>query len=360
MKVLLTSPALFGEQGVYGGGERYAMALARAVAPVAGAATLYAAGARDAEWTDGSLRVVLRRPWGRVRGQAGNPLPRGLWSRVAEADVVHCFQQHIVMTSAAAALARLRGIPAFATDLGGGGWDISGYMDTSDWFAGLLHLSHYAAHLARRDDDPRDAVLYGGVWDADAATAPQDSDGSVLFVGRLYPHKGPDVLLEAARPEWPVVICGRPYDARYSADLRALAAGKCVRFEPSVDDSQLDALYRRAAVVVVPSCGTDRYGRTTAVPELLGLVALEAMVRGLPVVASREASLPELVDDGVTGILVPPRDTAALRAAVDGLLASPERRAALGAAARRRALDRFSWSRAARVAAAAYERALAA
>jgi glycosyltransferase involved in cell wall biosynthesis len=363
VNVLFTSPALFGEDGVYGGGERYAMELARAVARETGAATLYAAGARDAEWREGPLAIVLRRPWTRVRGQASNPLPRGLWRCVADADAVHCFQQHIVLTSVAAALARLRGIPAFATDLGGGGWDVSAYVDTSRWFAGLLHLSHYAARLAGREGDERDAVLYGGVWDgigAAPAGTPSGTAGSVLFVGRLYPHKGADVLLEAARPEWPVVICGRPYDDRYTAELRALAAGKCVRFEPDADDARLAELYEQAAVVVVPSCGRDRYGRVTPVPELLGLVTLEAMARGLPVVASREASLPELVEDGVTGRLVPPRDTAALRGAVDELLASPERRSRLGAAGRERALTRFTWPAAARIAVRAYGNAVAA
>jgi glycosyltransferase involved in cell wall biosynthesis len=358
--VLLTSPALFGDEGVYGGGERYAVELARAVAAGTGVATLLAAGRRDAERREGPLRIVVRRPWGRVRGQASNPLPRGLWDCITEADVVHCFQQHIVMTSAAAVAGRLRNIPVFATDLGGGGWDISSYMDTGNWFSGLLHLSRYAAALENRDDDPRDDVLYGGVWDGTAPVPEGVSGSSVLFVGRLYPHKGADVLLEAARPEWPVVICGRPYDDRYTMDLQALAAGKNVRFETDVDDARLEALYQEAAVVVMPSCATDRYGRTTRVPELLGLVALEAMARGLPVVASREASLPELVDDGVTGRLVPPRDAGALRAAVDELLASPGQRLMFGAAGRRRALEHFTWTRAADTALRAYQRALAA
>lgn len=358
MKVLFTSPALFGEDGAFGGGERYAMELARAVARETGAAVLYAAGRRNAEWHDGPLQVVLRKPWTSVRGQRFNPLPRALWHRITDADVVHCFQQHIVLTTAAVTLARFRRVPAFATDLGGGGWDLSAYVDTSNWFTGLLHLSRYAAHLAGREDDPRDAVLYGGAW-PDVKLRRED-DGSVLFVGRLFPHKGADVLLEAARPGWPVTICGRPYDERYDADLRWLADHKNVRFMPEVSDQGLEELYRKAAVVVVPSCATDRYGRTTRVPELLGLVALEAMVRGVPVVASREASLPELVEDGVTGLLVPPRDIYALRDAVDGLLAAPQRRAAMGEAARRRVLGRFTWPQAARVAVAAYERALAA
>jgi glycosyltransferase involved in cell wall biosynthesis len=355
MKVLFTSPALFGEEGVFGGGERYALGLARAVAKELGGATLYAAGARETERHDGPLRILVRRPRFRVRGQASNPFPRGLWREVAGADVVHCFQQHITMTTLALGMAKWRGIPAFATDLGGGGWDLSSYVDTAAWCTGLLHLSHFAASAMGRRDDERDVVLYGGV-DAQAERA--RGGDSVLFVGRLFPHKGADVLLEAADPAWNVVICGRPYDDAYMADLRALASGKNVTFLQSASDEELNAAYARAALVVVPSVGRDRYGGTTNVPELLGLVALEAAARGIPVVASNIASLPELVEDGKTGVLVPPGDVAALRQAIGSLLADPQRRAQMGQAARRRATERFTWSAAAAVAIGAYRRAM--
>jgi glycosyltransferase involved in cell wall biosynthesis len=354
VRVLLTSPALFGDAGVYGGGERYATELARAVAEKTGAATLYAAGRSDATRKEGPLTVVVRRPWLHVRGQAQNPLPRGLWRAVAHADVVHCFQQHIALTSAALVMARVRGIPRFVTDLGGGGWDISGYVDTTRWCTGLLHLSRYAAAAARREGDPRDAILYGGA----GAAAPRSRDGrTVLFVGRLLPHKGPDVLLEAAAPEWEVVLFGRSYDQRYLDDLKRLAAGKRVSFLLSASDAELENAYADAAVVVVASVATDRYGRTTTVTELLGLVAIEAMARGIPVVASRVASLPEIVVDSVTGMLVPPGDAPALRDAVHSLLADPVRRATMGQAARRRVAEHFTWSAAAEVAVSAYARA---
>jgi hypothetical protein len=351
VRVLFTSPALFGEGGVYGGGERYATELARAAAAQLGGATLYAAGTQDAERQDGALRVVVRRPRGHVRGQASNPLPRGLWVEVRRADVVHCFQRHIVLTSAAIGMARLARRPVFVTDLGGGGWDVSAWVDTSRWCAGLLHLSAYARQVAGRADAPSDGVLLGG---ARRSAGAREEDGSALFVGRLLPHKGPDVLVEAADPAWRVVICGRRGDERYRADLERLAAGKRVTFVEDAADDTVAAHYRRAAVVVVPSTDVDRYGNRTAVAELLGLTAIEAAAHGVPVVASDVASLPEIVEDGVTGRLVPPHDTGALREAVAELLSNPERRAAMGRAAAARAAARFTWEQAAERAVAAY------
>lgn len=356
MKVLFTTPALFGAAGVYGGGERYAHHLAQAVAARVERATLLAAADRDDEWSEGPLRVVARRPWTWVRGQRANPLPRGLARELAAADVVHCFQQHIVATSLAIMAGVVLRKPVFATDLGGGGWDLSAYVDTARWCAGLLHLSRYAQEVAGRTGHPADTVLLGGT---DGPVARQGKDlGQVLCVGRLLPHKGADLLIEAAEPHWDVVIVGAPLDQRYEADLHRLAEGKRVTFLPSADDAALEAAYGAAAIVVVPSRWRDRYGTESRVPELLGLVALEAAARGIPVVAADVASLPEIVADGVTGLLFPSGEVAGLRAQVNALLADPARRDAMGRAAQARVGAQFTWARAASVAVGAYERAL--
>jgi glycosyltransferase involved in cell wall biosynthesis len=319
-------------------------------------ATLLAAGARDAEWTEGPLVVVARRPWAYVRGQRANPVLRGLFHHVAAADVVHCFQQHIVGTTAALVLGRALRRPVFTTDLGGGGWDLSAYTDTSRWSAGQLHLSRYAKEISGRGENPADAVLLGGT----AGPQPRRGEdaGVVLYVGRLLPHKGADVLLDAAAPSWETVVIGAPLDARYLSELRALASGKRVTFLLSASDEELEAAYGRAAVVVVPSVWTDRYGRESRVPELLGLVALEAAARGIPVVASNVASLPEIVEDGVTGYLVPPGDRVALRGRVDALLGDADARQRMGRAAQARVGAGFTWAQAAHVALRAYARSL--
>jgi spore coat protein SA len=122
-----------------------------------------------------------------------------------------------------------------------------------------------------------------------------------------------------------------------------LAEGKDVCFLGAVPDGELPDLYRRAAVVAVPSVHRTCYGREVAVSELLGLTTVEAMASGTPVVASRVGGLTEVIVDGVTGYLVEPGDIAHMRDRLRVLLDEPALARRLGAAARDSVMERFTW-----------------
>ncbi len=342
-RVVHVVPAPFGRDGVVGGAERYALGLARAMAERV-PTTLVTFGAQRHETTLGPLRVRTLGPAWRVRGEAANPFAPALFAALRGADVVHCHQQHVVASSAVALVGRLTRRPVFVTDQGGGGWDVSAWVSTDRWFAGHLHLSAYSRHVAGHDGKPWARVILGGVdatrFSPDAAVP---RAASALFVGRLLPHKGVDVLLRAVPPDLDVEIVGPAPDARYLADLRALAAGKRVRFRHDLDDDGLVAAYRRAACVVLPSVYRTMYGAQTRVPELLGQTLLEGMACATPAVATAVASLPEVVEEGVTGFLVPPNDPDALGERIQRLVARPSEAAAMGDRARGRVLNRFSW-----------------
>ncbi len=98
----------------------------------------------------------------------------------------------------------------------------------------------------------------------------------------------------------------------------------------------LAPLFARAAAFALPT-----------VREAFGLVLLEAMAFGVPVVASAIEAIPEIVADGETGLLVPPRDATALAGALSALVGDPARARQMGAAGRQRAQARFGWRRAA-------------
>jgi glycosyltransferase involved in cell wall biosynthesis len=198
----------------------------------------------------------------------------------------------------------------------------------------VLCPSRVLAQVARELGASQVRVVPSGVAIPAEVAAPEDSP-HVLFVGRLSEEKGIHELLEATEGI-PCVIVG-------DGPLRDLVP-EAVGF---VAPRELGSYYERAAVVVCPS---RREG--------YGVVAREAMAYGRPVVASAVGGLVDAVEDGVTGVLVPPRDPAALRQAIEALLGDPERRRRLGEAARAAATERFSWAVATGATIAAYRRAL--
>ena len=345
-QVLHLVPALFDSRdGVIGGAERYVLELARHMAAVV-PTRLVTFGQRERQERIGSLQLrVIGDPW-LVRGQRSNPVSVAILGEVRRAAVVHCHQQHVLSSSVAAAAARLLGRRVFCTDLGGGGWDVSGYVSTDSWYHGHLHISEYSRRVAGQDRLTRARVVLGGV-DADrfSPAAATSSDGTILFVGRLLPHKGIDILVDAVAPGMRVEIIGPAPDPCYLDELRARALGKQITFRFDCNDDALVEAYRRAACVVLPSVYRDMYGGETRVPELLGQTLLEGMACGVPGVCTDVASLPEVVEHGVTGLVVPPNDAAALRQALDWMLTHADERAVLGANARRRVMERFNWNR---------------
>ena len=160
----------------------------------------------------------------------------------------------------------------------------------------------------------------------------------VLFVGRISEQKGLFPLLEAFRglPEsLQLVLCASTPD---TPDLeeqldRAVADHPRIRWIPAmVPVPDLIQLYSHAAVFACPS-----------VYEPFGIINLEAMACEAAVVASRVGGIPEVVEDGVTGLLVPPGEPAALARALRALLEDPARARALGLAGRRRVEEHFGW-----------------
>jgi glycosyltransferase involved in cell wall biosynthesis len=177
----------------------------------------------------------------------------------------------------------------------------------------------------------RETALAGSGVEIPETVAEPDEPPHVLYAGRLSEEKGIRELA-AATAGIPRVVVG-------DGPLRALLPDS-VGFVPP---SALGGYLERAAVVVCPS---HREG--------YGVVAREALAHGRPVVASAVGGLTDVVKDGVTGILVPPHDSDALRGAIERLLDDPELRRSLGAAARDLARDELSWDAATAATLAAY------
>ncbi len=194
--------------------------------------------------------------------------------------------------------------------------------------------SRYLADLAGAEIGPVRLVPNG--FDPAEVTSRQAAPGPrrLLFVGRLEYFKGPQVLLDALpavlerHPGTVLTICGTgSMDREVREQIDRLGLGSSVELAGWLRRDELARRVAGADLVVMPSLW----------PEAFGLTCLEALAAGTPVVASDVGGLPDLVESGVTGELVPPGDPVALAGAIDRLLGDDERRERMGRAGQRRA-----------------------
>ena len=269
----------------------------------------------------GMAANLRRRPW--TAPLMLLSMWRALRRSASDADVIHA---HWLLT---AAIARFGGKPFVVTLHGSGSAGRFSDVELARRrprlvrallrpAAAVICVSETVA-AAVRAAGVEAVVIPNGVRIPDEVGAPAEPP-EVLYVGRLAPEKNVETLVEAL------------------ADLNLVVAGDgpLRRLVPNalgaVPHAEVERLLERASVVVAP-CETEGFG----------LAAAEAMAFGRPVVAAAGGALLELVSDGETGLLVPPRDARAMRAAVERLLGDRELRERLGGAGRLRARERFGW-----------------
>ena len=349
-RILVIPPSYFATGRTIGGGERYALEYAKALSRFV-PTTLGLFDHEPACEKLGELTVRVFEVEHRFQGLI-YPLGLRTLRQLGEYDLFHVMVFPTPLTDMIVLLARMLGKRIVLTDVGGGGRCWSTYLQKLHRRANLNRLAHGLAllsrHAARFFEEWRQpkTILYGGV-DADSFTAEQSRPlGYALYVGRLLPHKGVLQVIQALSPTTPLHVVGRPYDADYFQQLQQAAAGKNVRFIVDADEAELRRQYQGASVVLQPSLPSGDLA--TDKSELLGMVALEAMASGKPVIVTNTTSLPELVVDGVTGLIVPPYQPDALRIAVEQFLSNPALSQAWGMAARRHVIENFGWQAAAR------------
>lgn len=213
----------------------------------------------------------------------------------------------------------------------------------------IIAVSHFVAEsvLAAGIDRSRVAVVYDGV-EIPAATSAQVratarrrwniSDATPLLgcVGYLLPEKGQEFLLRAMKSilaefsACKLLLAGDgPMRARLESLARELSIGNSVVFAGFVEDT--DSVYNALDLFVFPSLA-----------EPLGSSLLAAMAHGLPSVAVASGGVPEIIQDGRNGVLVPPSDARALADAICSLLRDPPASQQLASAARETVVHRFT------------------
>jgi glycosyltransferase involved in cell wall biosynthesis len=348
VRVTHVAPTPFGQSGLFGGGERYPLELARALARHVECELITFGRAARVERDATGLRIRTLRSVGWIGGHPAHPVAPQLLLALSGANVVHTHHMRSLSSRMAALVGRARHAATVVTDHGlqDGNWD--GLLQRL--FDLFLTVSAYSARELRAPA-ARTRVIYGGADPLRYAPDQLQVRRGVLFVGRLTPHKGVDRLLQALPEGTSARIVGstghdaRPPERDYPNLLHRLARERDVEFLGPLPDAALPLVYRSAQVLVLPSVERTCYGRSVRVSELLGLAVLEAMASGTPVIASRVGGLPEVVRDGETGFLVPPGDVAALHDRLHYVLSDSALAQRLGANAREDVLDRFTWAK---------------
>jgi starch synthase len=335
-------------------------------------------------WGEDRPGAVAHRPWAALSDTAlqAVSVDLAMAEAVAGTNLVH---SHTWYANLGGHLAKLRhGIPHVATvhslepmrpwkaEQLGGGYAVSTFCEQT----ALEHADAIIAVSQGHAEDiitaypaverGRVTVIYNGIdteeYKPDPGTDALERFGvdpakpSVVFVGRITRQKGVAHLLDAALeidPGAQLVLCaGAPDTPEIAAEIEAKVErvrserGNVVWLQQMLPKPEVIQLLSHATVFVCPS-----------IYEPLGIVNLEAMACEAPVVASAVGGIPEVVEDCVTGLLVPLDDHFAgeFAARVNELLAEPKRARHMGEAGRQRAIERFSWSAVAAETVALYE-----
>jgi len=228
----------------------------------------------------------------------------------------------------------------------------------ADWVSAVSRAMLEDVRALAPEIESRSSLIYNACpAPAQPVTAAAAEPPLLLCLGRQVRDKGFDVALDAlARvlPRHPrarlVLASDGPERSTLEDQVRRLGIDGAVQFAGWLSEPRLRELVDSATAVVMPSRWREGFG----------LVALEAALRARPVAATRVGGLPEVVADGITGLLVDNEDSGGLAAAIDRLLAEPGLAARLGNAARERALRVFDFDAHVSAYEGLYERLIAA
>lgn len=341
LKVVHISPTYF--RDLIGGGERYPWELTNALSKHNIDGTLIVFGSdRQTEKISESLTVekypaITSLP---PLLSKTNPFPLTLsfLKEIKKADIVHLHQFNTLISNLVIFYARHKNKFICVTDHGGGNFKLSKFLPIIGKSVDLYMLvSHYSYKKFSRYNDNYQ-VIYGGVDTSKFYPLNIEKENKVLFVGKILRVKGIDNLIKAVQElDIKLHVDAKLRDKEYLKLLMNLDKNDKTIFDLNVTDKKLINEYNSALVTVLPS-----------IIEIFPLVVLESMACGTPVICTDVGGMPEIVEDGKDGFIVPPNDPKSLEEKIKYFLNNPDESRRMGENARKKILTDFTWDAVAR------------
>jgi len=340
LKVVHISPTYF--KYLIGGGERYPWELTKALSKYVNVTLIVFGRNRRTERISETLTVenypAITSPPPLFTKTNPFPLTLSFLKEINKADIVHLHQFNTLISNLVIFYARLKNKIICVTDHGGGYFKLSNIFPiigkSIDLYMLVSHFSY--KKFARYKDNYQ--VIYGGVDISKFHPLGIEKENKVLFVGKILRVKGIDNLIKSVQGlDTKLHIDAKLRDKKYLKLLMNLDRGNRAIFNFNATDKELINDYNSALVTVLPSLS-----------EIFPLVVLESMACGTPVICTDAGGMPEIVEDGANGFIVPPNDPKSLEEKIKYFIASPDESKRMGDNARKKMVADFTWDAVAR------------
>jgi glycosyltransferase involved in cell wall biosynthesis len=297
MKILQVTPTYFSDKSVIGGGERYVSNVCSALISVSKPGSTQCDILSFGEEKGLSIKpgvdmIVIDGDPNNITSFAGEKLD----NIVEEYDVIHVHQCLLPFGLFIAARAKLANKFVIGTDHGGGEY---GNLESFPRLGRLFDIFHAQSEFAKSAFSQLTTPIEVIRGPSDEDSFPlrrrhHHAEGPIISIGRILPHKGFEMIIEAMPEDSELQVVGRPHDSAYLDHLNTKAEGKNVKFKTSLNDEEIKQLLEKASVYVHASTHFGYNGDFYHKPELLAIAPIEAMMSGVPTLVSSAGALPEL------------------------------------------------------------------
>lgn len=333
--IIHISPTYY--KDLVGGGERYPWELVKALSNYIKVKLIVFGNKRKTKYYNENLTVEIYPALTSFSPfiTKTNPFPTSLdyLKEIKEFNIVHIHQFNTLVAQIVIQYARNKDKLICLTDHGGGYFKLSKIFPSVAKTIDLYLLVSKFAFKKFESYQPKYKVIYGGVNLSKFKPISNVKDNQILSVGKILEVKGLDILISSIQKlDTNLKINAKLLDKNYYKYLLNLDKNNKASFNFNATDINLLNDYNSSLVTVLPSRS-----------ETLSLVVLESMACGTPVICSNVGGMPEIVEDGKTGFLVPPEDIKSLREKIQYFLDNPKESNRMGKNAYNKVLKDFTW-----------------